>query len=444
MSLLQYWRRRRTATSGVDTRPKVYVTKSGNDTTGTGTEAAPWLTIQKAITSTSTAGGVRIMVGPGTYQETDGTYAYWAPTKSFTSKVTIESTTGTATDVVIQGTTDATYEIRSLGAINNWEFKRVSFANRTGVGAFWGVASASAPITNLTFTECQFDLTTACNYVMMVTTFNTFSDVTWDGCIFNLAKDPGNGIYVSMSSASTIARLKVLRCTFNAKGSCISITHATDCEVAYNTFIAGNTTGGAILMRYGTATTTSTIGNNNTFHHNTMDASGAGVLISHGAVFGAGQDNTIAEYNTLIKADLTWKLNTGGICRYNTVSNTVCCIELKGAADAEVYGNSCTANGASSRCLQFVVAEDGGATKTTNAQVSGNSFNASVSGAKCIMMATANTGAGNSNDANHYYTVAGAKVGDVLAAIDLTTLAAVIAAWEGYTPAGNDATSILN
>jgi len=77
-----------------------YVTKTGNDTTGTGAVGAPWLTIQKAA-NTAVAGDT-VHIGAGTYVER----LTFANSGTAGSRITYVGTrTGSAWDTIIDGST---------------------------------------------------------------------------------------------------------------------------------------------------------------------------------------------------------------------------------------------------------------------------------------------------------------------------------------------------
>lgn len=77
-----------------------YVRTTGNDTTGDGSDGAPWATVQKAITTVSLDGGHTILIGAGTYDGSgSGNSHYFA--RTFVSTVTLSPEAGAA--VVLQG-----------------------------------------------------------------------------------------------------------------------------------------------------------------------------------------------------------------------------------------------------------------------------------------------------------------------------------------------------
>lgn len=80
-----------------------YVRKTGNDTTGDGSDALPWLTIQKAANTISAAGGHTVMIGAGTYAE-DGAQDALRFATTWLSTVTFRPETGAAVTITGVGT----------------------------------------------------------------------------------------------------------------------------------------------------------------------------------------------------------------------------------------------------------------------------------------------------------------------------------------------------
>lgn len=92
-------------TIGAAAMADYYVTKLGNDTTGNGSEALPWLTIQKAV-DTVPDGTHTIKIGAGTYAE--GTRLSLANLNAANNHITFESLSGER-DVIVTGTSSCLY-----------------------------------------------------------------------------------------------------------------------------------------------------------------------------------------------------------------------------------------------------------------------------------------------------------------------------------------------
>jgi hypothetical protein len=120
-----------------------YIATTGNDTTGDGSLALPWLTFAKALTGTSA--GDTITVGAGTFT--------WA-TASVTNRIVIGSTTfssGLPTTIFDGAAGNIIWTLDGTTAISNIMFQN---ATRTSFyGFFEGAANNSA---SSTFTNCVF------------------------------------------------------------------------------------------------------------------------------------------------------------------------------------------------------------------------------------------------------------------------------------------------
>ncbi len=120
---------------------KLYVSKTGNDTTGTGTSAAPFLTIAKAVQAARS--GFQILVGPGTYTER---VEYRGKT------LVIESTAGPV-DTVIQAPAGNTAVFIDAAALNS-ELRGFKISGGTG-------RSLSATASSITFIGGGFCILTS-------------------------------------------------------------------------------------------------------------------------------------------------------------------------------------------------------------------------------------------------------------------------------------------
>jgi hypothetical protein len=82
----------------------LYVATTGSDTTGSGTQAAPWATVQKAIDTIRTNGwmesattDITVLVGAGAYQDTNITIGPGDSGKSSTARLVIRQQDGNGT-----------------------------------------------------------------------------------------------------------------------------------------------------------------------------------------------------------------------------------------------------------------------------------------------------------------------------------------------------------
>jgi len=129
-----------------------YIATTGNDTTGTGSQALPWATFTKAI-SVAVAGDT-INASDGTYTENTSASGAWTIAKSVASDITIQSLNGIAANVIIVGASGASNTIFNTGASAHLYFKNLTFGMRSGSSY---ALRFNANCTNLTFDGCLID-----------------------------------------------------------------------------------------------------------------------------------------------------------------------------------------------------------------------------------------------------------------------------------------------
>lgn len=130
-----------------------YVRKTGNDSTGDGSNANPWATYVKAKNTISIAGGHTVKMGTGGYDETDGA-GYPVMNRSFVNPVVFESESGNPADVTLSSVS-GTYNIYQNGAFANFTFRNITIKARTGTDCF--TYNESAAFSGLRFENVIFD-----------------------------------------------------------------------------------------------------------------------------------------------------------------------------------------------------------------------------------------------------------------------------------------------
>jgi len=159
-----------------------YVRTTGNDTTGDGSAALPWLTLSKAQATVTHGDTVRI--GSGTYEESTAGAGYFNINRTFTDWVTFESETGVAADVVIRGAANATYNTLTGAANAYYRFRQVTFGSRLSTNTSAVRISQTA---RLSFLGCRFVAPTdpgSQRYGLQATTSGAvaINYLTLDGC----------------------------------------------------------------------------------------------------------------------------------------------------------------------------------------------------------------------------------------------------------------------
>jgi hypothetical protein len=198
----------------------------GNDTTGTGGTGAPFATLTKAMTLTSS--GDSIAVGNGVYQENTSSAGYWNITKVFTSYVTIYAENTASPDVTIQGST-STSNVRVGAGASNYHFVDIKFVGRT-TGSVSAFGLNNSDLAHYIFDRCTFQCTSAADatsryaFNMAVSTANALSDFTFNNCTFILDGVVGSAAEGACIFNHTDAAATVDGITFN---NCTAISVAT-------------------------------------------------------------------------------------------------------------------------------------------------------------------------------------------------------------------------
>jgi len=159
-----------------------YVRKDGNDTTGDGSTALPWLTVSKAVTTVSIGGGHTINVGAGTYQENTSALGYLYLNRLFVAEVIIQSESGVASDVLIQGSSSTAYDVRATDA-SNVTLKNVTLTPRLATNPSpFRVPSGNA--TNIHFEGVTFTASNATgnHLILQAADTKTISGITLTNC----------------------------------------------------------------------------------------------------------------------------------------------------------------------------------------------------------------------------------------------------------------------
>jgi len=203
-----------------------YVTKAGNDTTGDGSLALPWLTIHKALT-TAPAGSV-IGVGAGTYNEDSGS-GYLNVTRQFASKTYVRSLTGFAGDVVVMGTSDATYNVLISANASNIRFRNLTFTMRLSTNSHCVRLANSS---NIEFYTCVFHVRSDASYraglQIQPSGVASATGIVVSGCSFTQRSlNSAGGIVASGWTAGATASGIIENCSMRMYGECILLNGGT-------------------------------------------------------------------------------------------------------------------------------------------------------------------------------------------------------------------------
>lgn len=279
-----------------------YVSPDGDDGNA-GTQASPFKTIQKALSSITkdNCWNSKIFIESGTYQieselqATSGTYTY-----------TIQSISGDPSDVTI----DAQGLSRCFNCNGALEisFKGITFINGSASGDGGGVLS---PYTS-TFENCVISNCTATGRGGAICVsgaangFRRLNNVLIEGCS---AASDGGGIYVSgydgaaFTAAEGMSNCRIYNCSAGWCGGGVYIKGTTlstvsNCDISSNT-ASGAAGGGGIYAKY-TAISNCTVTNNVCDHSNTSSegTGGSGIrLDTYGTIDGCLVKGNSFTYN---------------------------------------------------------------------------------------------------------------------------------------------------
>jgi hypothetical protein len=400
-----------------------YVSKTGNDTTGDGAAGAPWLTLHKAISTVSAAGGHTIKVGAGTYTEASspGTNDYWLISgENFADWVVVEpENAGDA--VIVLPASAAQSCVVFASTTGKIELKGLTLRATGGAVVR---ASNSANVNGLKLTDCtitSLGATNGCTFSPNVGV--TQQNITISGCTIT-AGDRG---IQAVSGSGTVANVTIADNTISGVLG-IQLT-ATGIEVDGNAISA--TTSYGVVVGTDTVSAGTWAG---TIHGNTItSATGHAVLVGYGCADVNVYDNVVdgGDHSIVIKGC------AGTDCYRNRItSGTLSGLYFKACTDTRAWANSIIADCTTAEAAALRCGPDG-ATNAGTVTCTGNWIYARTG--TLIEWDAGDTGGSVVND-NIYRLGAGADWGNLRGSA-LTSLAELRAAWAGYDVSTNDSRS---
>lgn len=431
-----------------------YVRKAGNDSTGDGSTGNPWLTINKALTTISAAGGHTVNVGAGTYAETSGSN-YLSITQTFASEVIIKPETANDA-VIVTDNGSGNFCVRYLGGT------RITFQDMTiqqaGANNQGTVVLTNGAIAK--FVRCAITTRNWCFYTVPTGAVS----LTLDTC--TLGKSVGAtgnivGVY-SNSGASGNTTLAMTNCTVAGEGTAgqTAAVHLAETNIAgtFSASITGGTytnTGtyaiygfngdltisevvasaaGAPAVVFGTdgATATTTTGS--------ISDSTISSTSSHALLIGYGAGAVIAENNTIDGGDfgVVLKMNDGATLRNSTIRNgSGATIYCKGAQNPTITGNMII--NTAGALLSVGIGDSG--QKSQNVTFTGNTVIGLGSASVFSWSDSAGDAGGGVCDYNTYRHFGSGFLGSVYGASSIKTLAGLRTAWADYGDGSNDSHS---
>ena len=424
----------------------LYVTKTGNDSTGNGTVGTPYLTIAKAL-SVSTSGGF-VSIGPGTYQETSGS-GYLTLNSSFGTAVTLFSSTGINTDVTIQSASGTTADMLLSGS--GYTFLNLSFTSRANTVPI--VVRFNSITTNITFTNCLFNVASS-NTVTNSCVSSSFAASTTNGTFLfdscNFTSTGGfdaDAVTLNRSNSTTIVDNVIFRnCTTSCTRRGLNLPGITNVIIDKCNIQCVSTVNSLHALILGvdgpqSGTTYATTG--------TITNSTFATLNGHGALLGAGitsctfVGNKVIGGNSLTSGQgLIAKEGTNITCTDNLVYGGYSSgIYIKGAQSAVFSRNTIINLYPTSSAIRIDKnltdpgATYSGATVTDNYVIAqtGTMFAIDING-------TGETGTTSVLDRNTY-DLQGSATWGTIKATTVASLAAAQAVWSSYGGGANEANS---
>jgi parallel beta-helix repeat protein len=387
-----------------------YVRKTGNDSTGDGSTGSPWLTINKAITTVSLAGGHTILVGAGEYAETSGS-GYLNFARTFLNWVEIAPESGLQ-DVIIHGDGTGNRSIVLNETSQYIKFTNIDFS----LAYVANYAIFMLGNTNyININHCKIPVgtgntVTASAIYANSNSYNGINDITIDSNVITGTNAVGSGINLATTTQRAMAR--------------IAITNNLITTSTYYGIIVGQDTANASLKTITNLTITG----------NSINIVGSHALIlGCGVVSGNVANNNISggQYGIILKE------NTGCTVTGNyAVGGSMSSLLFKGANNSTVSNNKFLNTTALGHVIGVRIGE-------TGSKSSGNSFtnNICVSGNPADLFSWDADGDNGSNVCD--YNTYKAQTWGAILGTTITSLATLRAAWSEYGDGSNDSHSRL-
>ncbi len=319
-----------------------YIRKTGNDTTGDGSDAAPWLTISKVIGIIGTGGGHTVNIGPGEYAEnTTGLgYLFFNTGQAHSSLVTYQAEDPLNKPIVtVSGATQ--YFVRCAGLMNT-TFKNLIFTDKgvTHTSGLFPLGTGTTPH-DISWVNCEFNWCAGSIYGVscILTSGKSASNLLVQDCVFNQIGDDPTRAIVAMSfrqstAASPVDNVKVQRCKVSVQAKPLYIEGVTNFLIDGGYFASLDSYG--ILIGadgVGTKLNAGTVQNaaiSSTNSHAILVGGGSnGVTVTGCTINGGNQGivikeatNCTATYNNIFggsDSSLYFKASTNCTASYNTV-----------------------------------------------------------------------------------------------------------------------------
>ena len=418
-----------------------YVRKDGNDTTGDGSTGTPWLTVAKAL-ATVTTGGHTVRIGAGTYAEDNGSGLLTVAWNASALGITLESESGNVDDVIIQGASNATYNILCQGNSRYVTWNNITFGCRVATNSS---AIRLTAAHHYTFTGCKFQRPNsgaAAAAVLLIPSGATDSinTVTFTDCTATGVAAGRGWLIDRLTVGRTVDTITLTNCVCNSTTSStpLSVKMATNVTITGGTYV-GDTYG----ILFGVDGTGETVNATGTISGVTIASNNHTLMVGNGTenVTVTGCQITAGIYGIVVKecAGATVTGNSINITRSDLANPRG--ILFKAATGATVTGNTIrnSANVSTNTGMLMVSAGDTG-NKSGTITCTGNNVYAGPGFLYNIGDDAADSGGCVFN--SNRYQVKGGGWG-VIRGTSVTSLYAARAAWDTYGDGTNDDNSTL-
>lgn len=435
-------------------------TPAGNDTTGNGSAATPWATVDKAIATVSLGSHHDILLANGSYEEDT-----WDVRARDALDVTIKPVTGATVSITMTNAYRAFWTAAAVTLTISMENITLSMPNLDGVAR--GVITIESTATaTFTFTNCTLSATTGRIFLLgasataakrqLVVRGGTYTSGTSATCLYaddaysidvqDATFNGGTGgttrtiecYQTNTQTATTGALVRVVGCTVD---KAIYVPNGYDDVV-----LTGNTCTQNVSANAATIINIGVDGHTNASPIERAKIIGntvryAGTAKSHGILCGSGINHLECEDNTILNSSdgLVVKSGSnqtayGGWVRGNVVYDTGANgLELKGAKGLLIEHNTCVTN----TNAGMYWSNDASAPDTMYCVIRNNAFY----GPEAVELKDF-VGTTNTVDYNSYHAT-----GATFATITGTTYATLAlykAAWSGKGVSANDVHSVGN
>jgi len=422
----------------------IYVRTTGNDTTGTGSTGAPYLTLGKAL-SVAAAGDL-ILMGTGTYSEDNGSGYLTLNGLTFGSTyVTVTTETGEQDVIITSGGT----HVLALAAVTGiWFDNLIWQSSLTSTATVHRYLTGSKNTLFFSRNKIRVKSPTGTTNTAIATAWTgagsyTIQNIIYNQCVIEqIGHWPSYGVNMdNQSTGTTITEIDFIDCTVTTANSAFRIRGVTNTRQIGCKFNSFSPAVGANAYQIGedaaTGAAASAIASNCTSYSQT----------GHAAVIGGGVSEWVGDNFTFTGGSNS---SAGQGCVFKDSTNfRLMRSTVHGGYNSGLYFKAAY-NGLVVDCAVYNKYASSSAMRT-GSNPEDNSKAHDVSARRCFFYVRAGKGidwsaagdtGGSVFDQNVYYITGSATLGDI-GASSVTTIAGLQSAWGGYDRPANDGKSRL-